>query len=260
MRKAIIAAAATLLGASAACAADIQDTSLKDSYERPFIDARWTGFYVGGQAGIAVGKAVDRDLSLPAPVITFGLTDTVHVQSTTMNGPVFGGYFGYNWQSGPLVYGLEASFSGADLEAAWTLMDTPIFGAVPFDTQHNITHEVDWFASATGRLGFAQGRIMFYGLGGIVWGNEDTTLTSSFFDLSSASERENAKRVGWTLGLGIEYALSERFSTRIEYSHVDFGNQQYFGGIEDNVDIGFDTIKLGASYEMSGDSGALPMQ
>jgi outer membrane immunogenic protein len=263
MRSTILGATAALLWANAANAADIQEPSFKDVPEHTLMDARWAGLYAGGQAGFAIGKANDRDISLPNPIITLGdASESIHVQSSTMTGPLYGGYFGYNWQNGPLVFGFEGSFTGADLGSSWTLLEDPLFAA-PRPTEHDVTHSVDWFASATGRLGYAQGRVLLYGLGGIVWGNEETSLTSnfsSFFDPSSFSARESSNRVGWTAGLGVEYAVNDRLSTRIEYAHVDMGDKHYSAGIEDKVDVSFETIKFGASYKISTGGETVPLQ
>lgn len=34
-------------------------------------------------------------------------------------------------------------------------------------------------------------------------------------------------RYGWTLGGGVEYAMDDKWSIRIEYSHSDFGTKHY---------------------------------
>jgi outer membrane immunogenic protein len=253
MKTAIVGAFATILGASAVSAADLESPSFKDPSAPVSFDARWSGFYAGGHAGFAVGKSTDKDLS---PVVAPGLMDgpLQITQSATTTGPVYGGYFGYNWQTGPMVLGLEASFSGTDLSGSWTLID-PVLTALPF-AQYDVSHDVNWLAGATARLGFAQGRVMIYGLGGLVWGNDDTTFVANFFDLTTVSMKDSVSRLGWTAGLGIEYAVSDRVSTRIEYSHTDFSGKEIFGG-SDNVDVTFDAIKFGASYKLSG--GALAM-
>ena len=63
--------------------------------EQPF---SWTGLYVGGHAGLVTG---DTQGSVP-PFTT----------DYPVNGALYGGQIGYNWQHGRMVYGVEGSFSG----------------------------------------------------------------------------------------------------------------------------------------------------
>lgn len=250
MLKVMTYAVATLLGASAAGAADVEDVFVKDAPDGMSGTPRWSGFYTGGEAGFAVGTSTDEDLSLPVPVVT--LDNTLKKNSATITGATYGGYFGYNWQAGPLVYGVEATFNGTSLGGSWTSTQIPVLAAIG-EVEYNCEHDVSWFVSARGRLGFAQGRVLLYGLGGLVWGNDETMLTARFFDDSSVSQQDSVSRFGWTAGLGVEYAVNDRLSTRIEYSHLGFGGKEIFGG-GDHVDITFETIKLGASYKLSNPS------
>ncbi len=57
----------------------------------------WTGFYVGGHAGLATGNT-------EAQVPGFdGLADT----DFSMDGGIYGGHVGYNYQAGAWVFGIE---------------------------------------------------------------------------------------------------------------------------------------------------------
>jgi outer membrane immunogenic protein len=256
MSKIMICAIATFFWVSTVCAADIEDRSLKGVPDGVSVAPRWSGFYTGGEAGFAVGTSTDKDLSLPVPVVT--LSNTLNKNSTTVTGATYGGYFGYNWQVGPLVYGVEASFNGTSLGGSWTSTQIPVLAAIG-QVEYDCEHDMSWFASATGRLGFAQGRVLLYGRGGFVWGNDETMLTAHFFDDTSVSEQDSVSRFGWTAGLGVEYAVNDRLSTRIEYSHLGFGGKEIFGG-GDHVDVTFDTIKLGASYKLSNSRDSVPLQ
>lgn len=77
--------------------------------------------------------------------------------------------------------------------------------------------------------------------------------------------------MGWTAGLGVEYAFTDRFIIRAEYSHVDLGEESACLGTVDydvgrssfdnGVDVEFDAIKIGASYKLSGyDHGIEPLK
>src|SRR5215207_4921552 len=88
----------------------------------------WTGPYVGATAGYAWGKAGDSDIT----------------------GGIGGATAGINVQAGPVLVGAEADFSLAGLEGRSRLR----------------RHEVDWFSTVRGRVGYAFDRFLVYGTGG----------------------------------------------------------------------------------------------
>src|ERR1700733_8326083 len=105
--KKILAGAAALLGT--AVSAQAADMAVKAPYmkapEAMVYD--WTGFYIGANAGVGVGRDYTR-VAIPA-----GLS----FEATYLNpfGGVGGGQIGYNWQLprsafGSLVLGVEADF------------------------------------------------------------------------------------------------------------------------------------------------------
>ena len=95
MRKIILAALTALTIGGPAIAADL--TPRPGPLYAPPLPA-WTGFYVGLNAGGGIGTATS---DFTAAGSTFASVDN------SLTGAVAGGQAGYNWQSGPLVYGLE---------------------------------------------------------------------------------------------------------------------------------------------------------
>ena len=65
-----------------------------------------------------------------------------------LNGFVGGGQVGYNWRFGGLVVGLEGDFQGS----SQSLTDSATIGGVAFTG----SEKLPWFATARGRIGFAQ--------------------------------------------------------------------------------------------------------
>ena len=75
----------------------------------------WSGFYIGINGGYSWGKA-DRTLTFFNTVTGVPIVPPVALGGTNdsdLDGGLFGGQIGYNWQSGTWVFGLET-------DAQWT--------------------------------------------------------------------------------------------------------------------------------------------
>lgn len=232
MQKTVIAAIAVLFSTGAALGADLGG-SYKDAPIMVNTVPNWAGLYIGGSAGFGVGKSTEKDLN--------GLyaDDTVDV-----NGAIYGLHLGYNFQRGSMVFGIEGAFNGTNIDGV--LEKSSLNGGT-----YTLKRKLDWYSTLTGRLGYAQGPTLFYGLGGLAWGKHKTTESVIGDDeVADFSDSFSKTQTGWTAGLGMEYAFNDRFSARIEYAHVGFGSQKIFDGAE-KVDLSFDTIKIGASYKLT---------
>lgn len=114
------------------------------------------------------------------------------------NGWVGGGFVGYNLQTNTnLVVGLEGD-----------LMASGKTGTVGGVTVSN-----PWNGTFRGRVGFAWDRFMLYGTGGVAVGGLNATTTPA----------QSATKVGWTAGVGLEAALTDNVTGRVEYRHTDLG-------------------------------------
>ena len=216
MRKTMMVAAAALMASfGAAAAADLGGYrgSTKDAPVAYGPARSWAGLYVGASVGYAWGEGEQ---------LTEGRLET------DLDGAVYGAQVGYNFQRDNVVFGVEASFNGAD-------MDGEEFNGA-------VTTEVDWYATAVARLGYSFGDMLVYGFGGVAWGDVKLGL------LQLNSEETH---VGWTAGLGVERALSDQFSLRLEYAHVDLGTEDHFTDICDGCEgsAEFDVVKVGVNYK-----------
>ena len=142
----------------------------------------WAGPYLGGNLGWAWGS-IDNNPTKPS-----GLA-----------GGIQGGY---NWQSGPLVFGAEGDLevSGADDTFAPWKFSNP------------------WFGTARGRIGYAFSNILFYGTAGLAFGE----TRGETFGLS-----ESHTNVGWTAGVGAEFGIAPNWSAKIEYLYVDLADDRF---------------------------------
>ncbi|MFP3921967.1 MAG: outer membrane protein, partial [Dichotomicrobium sp.] len=230
----------------------------------------WSGLYVGGTVGFGTGDTsgkLDIDIEekeyLRSAVAPDGVggddfVDAIEAFLATdydMDGAVYGAHVGYNWQRGNAVFGIEAGLNGTDFDGHTDC----VIGLV------DCNRELDYYARVVGRLGYAVDNLLFYGFGGVAWGDVQTKI-SAFGEpvddlLGGETSFDNEQtHVGWTAGAGLEFAFTDRFFAGVEYAHVDLGEESYnvfsYEGcdcdidIDNNVDMSFDVIKIRASYKL----------
>ena len=171
----------------------------------------WTGFYVGAAVGHAWQKVHEADLVdyVPAPFSSYA-----------PKGAVFGGLAGINYQLGSLVAGVET-----DVEA----------GGVKGRQESSLIEmhlQNDVRASLRGRAGIATERTLLYVTGGAALAN---------FFANALWEPFSQARPGWTLGAGVEYAVTDQWSAQLEYRHSDFGAATF---PSDNFDGNFYHLRM----------------
>ncbi|MBX3576294.1 MAG: porin family protein [Rhizobiaceae bacterium] len=109
--------------------------------------------------------------------------------------------------------------------------------------------ELEHYGTARVRAGRVMGRSLFYGTGGVGFGEITKTDTSLNYD------SVRAKVVGWAAGAGYERAFGQNWLARIEYQHIDLGEavttlQSALGSYSHRADgIRFDTVRVGVSYK-----------
>ncbi len=162
----------------------------------------WAGPYLGGNIGYGWGD-----------------TSNNPTKPSGFNGGV---QAGYNWQRGPWVFGIEADaqLNGADDTFAPWKFSNP------------------WYGTVRGRVGYAVNNVLFYGTGGLAFGE----LKGETFGLS-----EDHTTLGWTVGLGAEFALTQNWSAKAEYLYVDLSQRNFsVTGASNGYD--FSVVRLGVNY------------
>ena len=178
----------------------------------------WSGAYVGAQFGGAVDVG---HISDPLGPSRFG-------NPNLAPGPFAGINVGYNFQSGAVVYGLEADVNFGDIQGTSTCSSV----SATIITS-NCRTGIDAFGSLTGKLGFTvgpNGRGLIYGKVGASWLNGELDLATNDSTLGATgnpftSGSDSYTHWGWTLGAGAEYALTGPWSLKAEYDFSRFGNQ-----------------------------------
>ena len=215
----------------------------------------WTGFYVGINGGYSWGKA-GRELSFFNPLTGIQIIPPVgsgNTSDSNLNGGVFGGQLGYNWQSGNWVFGFET-------DAQWTgqrgtasrlcgVLATAAGACLPgvaLGTSAAVEQHLEWFGTFRGRAGvLVTPSTLLYMTGGAAYGslNTDVTVTSITplgLPVSITRSGESSK-FGWTIGGGIESKLAmfgNNWSGKLEYLYMDLGTVESTSGIGTGVLIG----------------------
>lgn len=230
MRHLLLGSIALLgLLASSAQAADLPRRAAPPApvYMAPIFT--WTGFYVGLNAGY--GFSGDRGVSISgSPLITGAQAGGVVPYSLApkRDGFIGGGQIGYNVQSGNIVYGVEVDFQGADIKGSASVCD---IGGGCGSVITNATNKLEWMGTLRGRLGFAFDRVLVYATGGLaIGGVRNSAHSNEFAGLGRQFDvRNNNTRAGWTLGAGVEYAISGNWSAKLEYLYYDLGRTSGVG-------------------------------
>lgn len=184
---------------------------------RPVNYDRWTGFYLGGTLGYAWGEGR-----------TSGQIGSVAFDQDGFAGTLFAGY---NWQSGMMIYGLEADIGTGGVSSS---------RPTPFGT---LETELNAMGSFRGRIGvLATPALMLYGTAGLAWADMD-------FNLAGAQARSETF-IGYQLGLGSEYMVSDRMTLRLEYIYTDLGSERVIhSGMINTYDPDLHQIRAGISFK-----------
>ena len=181
--------------ASTALAADLPPApAVSQPFAAPAYS--WSGFYIGGEVGYA-RDATTSQLQTPAGNVLASWNGSA-------DGVIGGAYSGYNWQLGGLVLGLESDFEGSSLNRT----AGPVIGLYSGS-------KVGWQASLRTRVGFAVDRTLFYVTGGLA----DASLGHTLFD-AGHSVSFTTNRLGYTLGGGVEHAVTDNLVGRIDYRYT----------------------------------------
>jgi outer membrane immunogenic protein len=102
----------------------------------------------------------------------------------------------------------------------------------------------NWLSTARGRVGYAFGHWLPYITGGLAVGDVQASAPG-FSGMTNT-------QVGWAAGAGVEYALSNNWSAKVEYLHVDLGRFDCGGSCgaagTDNVSFHDNLVRGGFNY------------
>lgn len=170
----------------------------------------WNGIY----AGVHAGGAFDRFDGTAA--------------KKSRNELLLGGQVGYNVQLGNMVFGMEGDMSmngtgkGNKRGVAGSSADMRNIGTLK------------------ARAGVAFDRVLLYGTGGLAYGNLKVT---------DGLQSKTKSKMGYVVGAGAEYGITDNLSAKLEYNYVSLGKQNFqFGNARTRVGVTEHLVKAGLNY------------
>lgn len=261
-RLTILAAIGGMVSVTAASAADMGAPFYKAPPAiAPF---SWTGFYLGGTAGARWTQADPRLSAVNGPVPLYfpadipGLT-AIGSPGISATSAIVGAKAGYNQQWGHFVAGIEGDISWFHFNKTVATAGSPFLtfpvGTAAFST----TVSTNWLATIRPRFGYAVDKALFYATGGVAIGDvKYSNGYVGFSPLGFGFEFETATvsqtRVGWTVGAGIDYAITPHWVVSGEYLHVDLGSVSTSGLVTTGSTP---TATFNASTKLRSDIGRL---
>lgn len=201
----------------------------------------WSGFYIGGHVGYGWRQInyFDR-LNL---VTGLRLPPWSHDSDGT-----FGGMqIGYNFRVTPtLIVGLEADLSVGNIRGD---------SIHPQETTHHYGR-VRWFSTGRGRVGYSLNNVLIYGTAGLAWIGADRkriqALGATNFSTLGTVETQSYSKLGWTIGGGLEFGLTSRWSIKAEYLYLasfdNFSDVWPLAQTSIGTDLRAHTARFGLNY------------
>jgi len=228
----------------------------------------WTGFYAGLNGGYSWGNS---RRTLDFVNLANGATIVAGAGSglggNDLNGGVFGGQIGYNWQTANWVWGIETDLQWSGQRGGKSFICPTTVGACgALGGAALLDERLEWFGTFRGRLGFTvTPSTLLYATGGLAYGSLRSDLVLSAFTPAgaavSAAASSNTTHAGWTIGGGIETMFSPNWSAKIEYLYMDIGSVTASGavttaagagiGVNLNTRVTDNIFRVGINYRFS---------
>jgi outer membrane immunogenic protein len=186
------------------------------AYKDPILATayHWTGFYVGAYLGADWGEA------------NFTFLDDGDFTAPRSAGFLGGGEIGFNYQIAKWVVGVEG-------DLAWT--NTRGARPCPIGFFANCAIDTNWLSTLTGRIGYTYwDRLLTYVKGGAaiaqnrVEGTCNLDTPSPILPVAGCpSQSETKIKVGWTVGAGVEFGLTQNVSVKSELMYFQLPSDRY---------------------------------
>ncbi len=177
----------------------------------------WTGCYVGGEIGYKSASSNQTWANSGSVRLPDGTPITGTLRPSGAIGGVTVGcnyQFAANW-----VAGIEADYSWTDLRSSATLLP-------PANVLHTFEIRERSFATARARLGYTIDHWLFFVTGGAAWARVDASDSNLSTPGGTLFQSAGQTYTGWTVGGGLEYAITRNWLVKAEYLYADLGTNR----------------------------------
>ncbi|HWY88948.1 MAG TPA: outer membrane beta-barrel protein, partial [Gemmataceae bacterium] len=222
----------------------------------------WSGFFVGASAPGALWGDTN-----------WSSGNTRGGGEAKVAGLLAGGGGGYNYQLGQVVIGGQAEWDWSNARGGNSFSCPGDFGGFDFPSRPTFRPvlslssfgceaRVNSIFTATARAGYAFDRLLIYGQGGLAVGDiaakSVTTMTTlnalttppSIVSIPTTVSASKTS-VGWTIGAGFEYGLTQNISAKAEYLYFDLGSDTYNLGVPVAINRTGNIGRVGLNYRFN---------
>ncbi|KTQ96029.1 hypothetical protein NS365_10340 [Aureimonas ureilytica] len=223
----------------------------------------WTGFYVGGQAGVAFNRDAG-DVRYNPGTGTFTTTQFSGNSRDSNDAAFIGGvHIGYDYQINNFLVGAVADINYIDAKSNSTYNITSAPGVV--DT-FGLSNDINFVGTVRAKLGVTADRFAVYATGGLAYADTETkyfapgTLRATNGFIPTVNS--NSDDVGYAVGAGVDYLVTPNFSLGLEYLYTDLGKTDtkitYTNGVtqtsfnaDSSSNLDFHTVWAKASFRFN---------
>ncbi|ENN93661.1 outer membrane protein [Bartonella bovis] len=148
---------------------------------------------------------------------------------------------------------VSSSHSGALSSVRPHVIEEPVDEMVEIvDKVYSNTLKQKWSGATRVRIGFAADRIVPYIAGGVAYTQLQNTYSRSIEilgkEIYSSNLSDTKMIVGYTLGGGVDFAMTDNVILRAEYRYSDFGKQKF---AKDKLELEYQTndFRVGVAYK-----------
>jgi len=163
----------------------------------------WTGLYGGLEDGVAASHT------------SYDFTTNTTAKHKG-DGALVGLRIGYNYALGnDFVAGVEANVDGSTINGSTACVSNTA----------NCSYRVRYLSAINGRLGYAQDRFLFTASAGLAYANIKYKTMPYTGYTGTATGHSSSNMMGWTIGAGVDYAVTDRIIMSAGYKYYNFNKK-----------------------------------
>ncbi len=226
MRHLLAIALGTVVTAFASAPAAAADIGLAPPAGTVAMTRSWTGCYAGVLIGYQWGHSRQDYGGLVNGVPNAFMPTGTTMARYRVDGGQVGGTLGCNYQMGSFVFGAEGDLAVV-LAQGRSLSDPAAVAAFGLNPNFAFTTDQRVAATLRARLGYATGNWLVYATGGLAYGGFYLNNQNGLLIPTATQDPSYVGKLGWVVGLGVEYSLSANASVKLEGLYIDYGRMHY---------------------------------